>query len=77
MTRSIRLEAALVHEIIREEGEEGPARSIGAPACSGLAADASRGPGRRGLVGCDARCAGAVTEPGEPPVPGTVEAAWT
>ena len=43
MTQSIRLKAALVHEIIREEGEEELDRSVSALAWSGLAAGLSMG----------------------------------
>jgi formate/nitrite transporter FocA (FNT family) len=43
MSEGIRLKAALVHEIIREEGEEELARSTGALAWSGLAAGLSMG----------------------------------
>jgi formate-nitrite transporter family protein len=43
MSEGIRLKAALVHEIIREEGEEELARSVGALAWSGLAAGLSMG----------------------------------
>jgi hypothetical protein len=46
MAEGLRLKAALVHEIIREEGEEELARSVSALAWSGLAADlAPRGRG--------------------------------
>jgi formate/nitrite transporter FocA (FNT family) len=43
MADAIRLKAALVHEIIREEGEEELARSVSALAWSGLAAGLSMG----------------------------------
>lgn len=43
MSDSIRLKAALVHEIIREEGEDELARSVSALAWSGLAAGLSMG----------------------------------
>jgi formate-nitrite transporter family protein len=43
MAEGIRLKAALVHEIIREEGEEELARSVSALAWSGLAAGLSMG----------------------------------
>jgi hypothetical protein len=43
MSDAIRLKAALVHEIIREEGEEELARSVSALAWSGLAAGLSMG----------------------------------
>jgi formate/nitrite transporter FocA (FNT family) len=43
MAQSIRLKAALVHEIIREEGEEELAREVRALAWSGLAAGLSMG----------------------------------
>jgi formate/nitrite transporter FocA (FNT family) len=43
MSEGIRLKAALVHEIIREEGEEELARKPGALAWSGLAAGLSMG----------------------------------
>ena len=43
MSEGIRLKAALVHEIIREEGEEELARSTSALAWSGLAAGLSMG----------------------------------
>ena len=43
MSDAIRLKAALVHEIIREDGEEELARSVSALAWSGLAAGLSMG----------------------------------
>jgi formate-nitrite transporter family protein len=43
MSDAMRLKAALVHEIIREEGEEELARSVSALAWSGLAAGLSMG----------------------------------
>jgi formate-nitrite transporter family protein len=43
MSQGFRLKAALVHEIIREEGKEELARSISALAWSGLAAGLSMG----------------------------------
>jgi len=43
MSESIRLKAALVHEIIRQEGEEELGRSVSALAWSGLAAGLSMG----------------------------------
>ena len=43
MGQSIRLKAALVHEVIREEGEEELGRSVSALAWSGLAAGLSMG----------------------------------
>jgi formate-nitrite transporter family protein len=43
MAQSLRLSAAQVHEVIREEGEEELGRSVGALAWSGLAAGLSMG----------------------------------